>query len=118
MLGLLNCFVHVIMYSYYFLTSFNPELKRSAWWKKHITQLQLVSFAADTHHITQRILQINHCSAQVQFAILIIHFLHPIVFTECAYPKALSFIGLSQNLFMFLLFSDFYYKAYIKRKIE
>lgn len=51
---------------------------------------------------------------QIQFAILIVHFLYPIL-TDCAYPKALSFIGLSQNLFMFLLFSDFYYKAYMRR---
>lgn len=42
------------------------------------------------------------------------HFLHPIVLTECAYPKPLSFIGLSQNFFMLLLFADFYYKAYVR----
>ena len=42
-LGLINSYVHVIMYFYYFLTSFKPELKQSLWWKKHITQLQMVS---------------------------------------------------------------------------
>lgn len=42
LLGVLNAFVHVIMYSYYFLTSVRPELRGSAWWKKHITQIQLV----------------------------------------------------------------------------
>lgn len=31
------------MYTYYFLTAFKPELKQSFWWKKHITQVQLVS---------------------------------------------------------------------------
>ncbi|XP_049530546.1 elongation of very long chain fatty acids protein AAEL008004-like isoform X2 [Anopheles darlingi] len=41
LLGLINSFVHVIMYFYYFLTSFKPELKNSLWWKKHITQVQL-----------------------------------------------------------------------------
>lgn len=45
LLGILNAFVHVVMYGYYFLTSFKPELKQSIWWKKHITQLQLVSNA-------------------------------------------------------------------------
>lgn len=43
MLGTINSFVHVIMYGYYFLTSYRPELKNSMWWKKHITQIQLVS---------------------------------------------------------------------------
>lgn len=43
LLGIINAFVHVIMYSYYFLTSYRPELRNSLWWKKHITQIQLVS---------------------------------------------------------------------------
>lgn len=43
LLGTINAFVHVIMYGYYFLTSYRPELKNSLWWKKHITQIQLVS---------------------------------------------------------------------------
>jgi elongation of very long chain fatty acids protein 7 len=42
LLGLINLFVHGIMYFYYFLTSFKPELKQSLWWKKHITQFQMV----------------------------------------------------------------------------
>jgi len=42
MVGILNTFVHIVMYFYYFLTSFKPELKQSMWWKKHITQLQMV----------------------------------------------------------------------------
>lgn len=42
LLGIINCGVHVVMYTYYFLTAFKPELKRSLWWKKHITQIQLV----------------------------------------------------------------------------
>lgn len=45
LLGILNSFVHVVMYGYYFLTSFKPELKNSLWWKKHITQIQLVCTA-------------------------------------------------------------------------
>ena len=42
LLGMINLYVHGIMYFYYFLTSFKPELKQSIWWKKHITQVQLV----------------------------------------------------------------------------
>lgn len=42
MLGMVNTFVHAFMYFYFFLTAFKPELKRSIWWKKHITQFQMV----------------------------------------------------------------------------
>lgn len=42
LLAIVNSFVHTIMYGYYFITSFKPELKQSIWWKKHITQVQLV----------------------------------------------------------------------------
>lgn len=93
LLGVINSFVHVVMYSYYFLTSYKPELKNSLWWKKHITQIQLL-----------------------QFAILVIHFVNPIFFFECGHPKFLAAIGVTQNFFMFLLFSDFYYKAYVKKR--
>lgn len=41
--GTINGIVHVIMYSYYFLTIINPEYKK-AWWKKYLTTLQLVMY--------------------------------------------------------------------------
>lgn len=41
-MGMLNCFVHVVMYTYYFLSSLNEEYKKNIWWKKYITQLQMV----------------------------------------------------------------------------
>lgn len=90
--GIVNSYVHVIMYGYYFLTSFKPELKQSIWWKKYITQVQMA-----------------------QFSILIIYFGVPI-FTACQFPKSLLAFLTVQNLFMLLLFADFYYKAYLKKK--
>jgi len=39
--GTINAFVHVIMYTYYLMTILKPSYKK-AWWKKHLTQLQLV----------------------------------------------------------------------------
>lgn len=39
---LLNSIVHMFMYFYYLLSIFDKEYKNSVWWKKHITQLQLV----------------------------------------------------------------------------
>jgi hypothetical protein len=39
----MNCFVHVFMYSYYFVANIRPEYKNNIWWKKYITQLQMVT---------------------------------------------------------------------------
>ena len=39
--ALLNSFIHVLMYSHYFLSSFGFH----CWWKKYLTMLQLLQFA-------------------------------------------------------------------------
>jgi hypothetical protein len=44
LIGLVNTFVHVFMYTYYFVTNVWPEYTANRWWKKYMTQLQLVSF--------------------------------------------------------------------------
>lgn len=41
--GTINSFVHIIMYSYYFLSALGPQLQPYLWWKKHITNMQMVS---------------------------------------------------------------------------
>ncbi|UXI15467.1 long chain fatty acid CoA ligase [Sarcoptes scabiei] len=43
--AMLNCFCHVIMYSYYALSALGPQLQPFLWWKKYITQIQLFQFA-------------------------------------------------------------------------
>lgn len=91
MLGVINLLVHTVMYAYYFITSLRP-IKRALWWKRHITQLQLL-----------------------QFGYLMLHFLLVLVHNPCQHPPLIAFVGFSQNLFMFLLFFDFYYKAYVKK---
>lgn len=92
LLGIINCFVHVIMYSYYFATSIKPKLKESMWWKKYITQVQLT-----------------------QFAILFVHFLYNSLADNCNYPKLILIFLTVQNGFMFALFADFYRKDYLKK---
>ncbi|XP_043249736.1 uncharacterized protein LOC122395889 [Colletes gigas] len=91
-LGTLNCFVHVIMYSYYLATSMGIG---KPWWKKHITQLQLA-----------------------QFFLLLIHYVTLVVVDDCGFPKWTSAVLIPQNLFMMVLFGDFYYKTYIKKPIS
>lgn len=120
LLGVINSYVHVIMYGYYFMTSYRPELKNSLWWKKHITQVQLVSknrFEMQISHLKLNMVMFNALIfiLQIQFGILVIHFLNPIIFFDCQWPKYISLIGVIQNMFMFILFLDFYIKAYVRK---
>lgn len=39
--GVLNSLIHVIMYSYYALSAV-PALRKYLWWKRYLTQMQLV----------------------------------------------------------------------------
>lgn len=43
LLGYLNTFVHAVMYTYYLLSIWMPEIKQSKSTKKNITRLQMVS---------------------------------------------------------------------------
>lgn len=40
--GLLNTFVHIIMYAYYMAAAFGPQMQKYLWWKKYLTALQMV----------------------------------------------------------------------------
>lgn len=90
--GIANVFVHAVMYFYYFYTSFKPELKNSLWWKKYITQFQML-----------------------QFFLVMLHFSIPLILKQCIFPKFWLIMGLIQNGFMLAMFSDFYYKTYVRK---
>ncbi|CAG9559027.1 unnamed protein product [Danaus chrysippus] len=92
MLGFINSFVHAVMYTYYLISAVKREWVR-IWWKKYITQLQIL-----------------------QFLLLIIHFGHILFEPSCGYPKWVSFVFLPHNIFILFLFSDFYLKEYIHKK--
>lgn len=36
-------FVHICMYSYYMLSAMGPQYQKYLWWKKYMTELQIVS---------------------------------------------------------------------------
>lgn len=40
--AMLNSGIHVLMYSYYFLSAFGPAVRPFLWWKKYLTMMQLV----------------------------------------------------------------------------
>lgn len=42
LIGTINSFVHIIMYTYYMLAAMGPQFQKYLWWKKYITTLQMV----------------------------------------------------------------------------
>lgn len=40
--AMLNCCVHVLMYSYYAVCAMGPAYQKYLWWKKYMTTIQLV----------------------------------------------------------------------------
>ncbi|XP_041976245.1 elongation of very long chain fatty acids protein AAEL008004-like isoform X2 [Aricia agestis] len=87
-LGLFNTAVHVVMYSYYLLANFGDKYKKYLWWKKYVTVFQLV-----------------------QFAIVGVHAFNSL-FYSCGYPTILKLLVLTQSVFFFKMFGDFYVKTY------
>ncbi|KAI2800212.1 hypothetical protein BLOT_013733 [Blomia tropicalis] len=42
--AIMNTFIHVLMYGYYALAAMGPSMQPYLWWKRYITQLQIVQF--------------------------------------------------------------------------
>ncbi|CAB3371621.1 Hypothetical predicted protein [Cloeon dipterum] len=86
--GLLNTFVHIIMYGYYLVAALGPQYQKFIWWKKYLTALQMVQFVAVMVHAFQ------------------------LLFTDCNYPRAFVWwIGMHAVMFYFL-FANFYKQSY------
>lgn len=92
--GAINSSVHVVMYSYYALTTFGPRIQPYLWWKKYITQLQLT-----------------------QFVIVLVHTSYNLFFEkDCKFPKVFLWMVFGYCLSLIVLFSNFYYSAYKKHR--
>ncbi|KYN10707.1 hypothetical protein ALC57_17314 [Trachymyrmex cornetzi] len=90
--GLLNTFVHIVMYTYYLLAAMGPKVQPYLWWKKYLTAFQMLQFIAIMVHAFQ------------------------LLFIECNYPKAFVWwIGLHAVMFFFL-FKEFYQQSYQESK--
>jgi len=42
--GLMNSFIHTLMYAYYGLSALGPQLQPYLWWKRYLTQIQIAQF--------------------------------------------------------------------------
>jgi len=90
--GFLNSAVHVMMYLYYFLAALGPKVQPYLWWKKYLTKLQMI-----------------------QFVVFFAHALQPL-FITCNYPKVYAYIIMAHGVLYFMLFLNFYIKAYTTKK--
>ncbi|XP_056616471.1 elongation of very long chain fatty acids protein 5 isoform X2 [Triplophysa dalaica] len=82
-----NSFIHVLMYSYYGLSAV-PALRPYLWWKKYITQGQLVQF----------VLTIFQTSCAVVW--------------PCGFPMGWLYFQITYTISLILLFANFYIKTY------
>ncbi|XP_048868571.1 elongation of very long chain fatty acids protein 2 [Brienomyrus brachyistius] len=88
---LLNSFIHVLMYSYYGLSTI-PSMHKYLWWKKYLTQAQLV-----------------------QFLMTITHTLSAAVY-PCGFPLGCLLFQSSYMMTLVILFVNFYIQTYRKRR--
>ncbi|KAI5750176.1 hypothetical protein M8J76_013441 [Diaphorina citri] len=88
--GLLNTFVHIVMYAYYFLSALGPHMNKYLWWKKYLTTLQLI-----------------------QFVLIMVHAFQ-LLFIDCNFPKAFVWWIGSHAVMFFFLFRNFYKEQYVK----
>uniref|UniRef100_A0A669DP75 Elongation of very long chain fatty acids protein n=2 Tax=Oreochromis TaxID=8139 RepID=A0A669DP75_ORENI len=85
----LNSFIHVVMYSYYGLSAI-PAIRPYLWWKKYITQLQLIQFFLT---VTQTTLA---------------------VIWPCGFPIGWLYFQISYMFTLIILFMNFYIQTYKK----
>lgn len=90
--AMLNCFCHVIMYSYYALTALGPAIQPYLWWKKYITQIQLIQFGIIGAY--GMVLQSMHQN----------------------YPLMWRLMPISQAFIFLIMFGNFYVQSYLKNR--
>ncbi|XP_075388482.1 very long chain fatty acid elongase 2 [Tenrec ecaudatus] len=89
----LNSFIHILMYSYYGLSVF-PSMHKYLWWKKYLTQAQLI-----------------------QFVLTITHTMSAVV-KPCGFPFGCLLFQSSYMLTLVFLFLNFYVQTYRKTPVK
>ena len=87
--GLINSFVHFFMYLYYMMAAMGPEYQKYIWWKRHITHIQMT-----------------------QFVLIFVHESQLFIENDCNYPMGIAYLIAAHTVLFFILFAQFYIKAY------
>lgn len=90
---LVNSFIHVIMYSYYALTTFGPRVQPYLWWKKYLTTIQMI-----------------------QFILVMCNAFNTFMSQDCKFPILFAYLQATVAIAFFILFAFFYHDAYHKKK--
>ncbi|GAB6030858.1 hypothetical protein CHUAL_007695 [Chamberlinius hualienensis] len=90
--AMINSFVHIFMYAYYGLSVFGESVRPFLWWKRYLTQLQLTQFVG-----------------------IILHVIYGL-FHDCTFPTWMMFFGIFYCSTLTILFLNYYFKTYTKRK--
>lgn len=88
---MVNTFIHFVMYFYYFLSSFGETFKKYLWWKRYMTQMQML-----------------------QFVIIIIHG-SQLFYIQCNYPKVFMLATASCTFVFLVFFANFFIHEYYVR---
>ncbi|KAK2835649.1 hypothetical protein Q5P01_016133 [Channa striata] len=91
-IGMVNAFVHIVMYSYYGLAAIGPHMQKYLWWKRYLTSLQLL-----------------------QFLMFLLHTGYNL-FTECDFPDIMNMVVFGYCITLIVLFGNFYYQSYLNKK--
>lgn len=89
--GYINLSVHVIMYSYYFLSTFS-SLRPFLWWKRYLTKIQIAQFCID-----------------------LIHGLQIVYWPHCRY-NFMIYIEVVFSISYIILFGNFYVRSYLRQR--
>jgi len=87
----INAFIHILMYAYYMLAAMGPRFKRFIWWKRHMTNMQMIQFIA-----------------------IFIHSIQLFVVPNCGFPIAYGYYIGAHAVLFFVLFGQFYIKEYMR----
>uniref|UniRef100_A0AAG5DGJ0 Elongation of very long chain fatty acids protein n=1 Tax=Anopheles atroparvus TaxID=41427 RepID=A0AAG5DGJ0_ANOAO len=89
--NVINNFVHVLMYFYYMLSAMGPRYQKYLWWKKYMTEVQIIQF----------IICIAHCINALA--------------TGCPFPRFISTLLLINATIFLALFMNFYIESYRRK---
>lgn len=92
--GMINSFIHALMYAYYALAALGPHMQKYLWWKKYMTSLQLIQFVAVISHTSY----------------------NKFIRYDCDYPTLYNSIVFYYTWSMVILFSHFYYITYVRQR--
>ena len=86
-----NSGIHVMMYSYYFLSAGGPSYHKYLGWKKHLTSMQMV-----------------------QFLVVFVHCIVPLISPSCGYSIGVNLVIMFNGCLYWFLFLSFYRRTYTK----